>query len=121
MSASIRVSILFFYRRLFANPGQNIIFAIIIYTLMALQFVYVVIFMSIPSMVCHPFSAAWDLYAFPTHCNAWTYIQQTQALYGTSLGFDIILLLLPIWPIASLRLPAKKRAGILVLFLLGTR
>lgn len=119
MSTSIRVSLLVFYRRLFINPASSAAYRWTINILLALQVVYVVVFCVVPVLVCRKTSDAADPFTSAMHCNPWIYIKETIALYSVSLAFDLALLALPVFPIASLRMPAKKRAGVLVLFLLG--
>ncbi|KAK4248355.1 hypothetical protein C7999DRAFT_31263 [Corynascus novoguineensis] len=119
MSTSIRVSLLVFYRRLFVNPASSAAYRWAINILLALQVVYVVVFCVIPVLVCRKTADAADPFTSAMHCNAWIYIKETIALYSVSLAFDLALLAVPVFPIASLRMPAKKRAGVLVLFLLG--
>ncbi|KAL2170266.1 hypothetical protein VTG60DRAFT_5042 [Thermothelomyces hinnuleus] len=119
MSSSIRASLLIFYRRLFVNPATSLVYVWTINILLALQLVYLVVFCSIPVLVCRKTSDAADPFTSAMYCDAWVYIDETIALYSVSLAFDLALLTLPVFPIASLRMPAKKRAGVLLLFLLG--
>ncbi|KAL2164999.1 hypothetical protein VTH06DRAFT_295 [Thermothelomyces fergusii] len=119
MSTSIRVSLLLFYRRLFVNPATSRAYVWAIHVLLALQLVYLVVFCSITVLVCRRVSDGADPFTSAKYCNPWTYIDETVALYSVSLAFDLALLTLPVFPIVSLRMPAKKRAGVLLLFLLG--
>jgi len=119
MSTSIRVSLLLFYRRIFVNPATNAIYVWTINIFLALQLIYMIVFCAVPVLVCPHISQASDPLTSAMYCNPWIYVNETISLYTVSLGFDLALLTLPIFPIASLRMPTKKRAGVLLLFLLG--
>ncbi|KAK3328243.1 hypothetical protein B0T19DRAFT_442159 [Cercophora scortea] len=118
MSAAMRVSILLFYHRLFAVRGSR--FRLANYALMAMQVVYLVVFMILPVFACTPIYAAWTLSLYPSKCRFQYFEDITTALYGTSLGFDVILIVIPLWPVSKLQIPLKQRAGIAFLFLVGT-
>ncbi|KUJ09021.1 uncharacterized protein LY89DRAFT_741320 [Mollisia scopiformis] len=116
MSASIRVSILLFYRRIFAKG--YLFYSSTIWILLALQGAYVIAFEIIPGFSCHPIADAWDPVNRITNCSD-LYINATEALYSTSLAFDVILLIFPIYAISRLQMPLKKRLGVFVIFILG--
>ncbi|KAK3685171.1 hypothetical protein B0T22DRAFT_428678 [Podospora appendiculata] len=118
MSAAIRVSILLFYHRLFAVRGSA--FRLANYALMAAQAVFMTVFVILPVFACTPIYAAWTLSLYPSSCRVQYFEDITTALYGASLGFDVILTVLPLWPISKLQIPLKQRAGIAFLFLVGT-
>ncbi|KAK8024539.1 hypothetical protein PG993_012605 [Apiospora rasikravindrae] len=117
MSAAIRVSILLFYRRIFAkgNPW----YTKSINALLLLQGVYVIVFEITPGFSCRPFPDAWDPIKRLTSCTDF-YIDQTIALYSVSLAFDIILLVFPIYAVSKLKISLKKRCGVGIIFALGT-
>jgi len=117
MSAAIRISILLFYHRLFSKAEA--FYRWVIYTLIALQVAYVIVFEILPSFSCSPISAAWDPMKRYTSCTN-LYIDATIALYSTSLGFDIILLVFPIFIVSRLQMPLKKRISASAIFVLGT-
>ena len=77
-------------------------------------------FCAVPVLVCPRVLEASDPFTSALYCNPWAYINETISLYLAILSPDIALLTLPIFPIASLRMPAKKRAGVLLLFLLSS-
>jgi hypothetical protein len=117
MSAAIRISILLFYNRLFSKADRK--YKIIIYFLGLLQVVYVIIFEVLPAFSCRPLKDAWDPLKRYTSCTN-LYIDATIALYSTSLAFDIILLVFPIYIVWRLQMPVQKRLSVSAIFFLGT-
>ncbi|KAH7324353.1 hypothetical protein B0I35DRAFT_337604, partial [Stachybotrys elegans] len=116
MSTAIRATILLFYRRLFSRNKE---FNMAINVLLGIQAVYFIIFTILPGFVCTPISASWNLELYATHCNLEYYYDTTVAVYGTSLALDIILTVIPVWPISQLKMPLRKRMGVVSLFLMG--
>ncbi|KAH7408178.1 hypothetical protein DE146DRAFT_785652 [Phaeosphaeria sp. MPI-PUGE-AT-0046c] len=116
MSASIRISILLFYRRLFSKASNK--YRLTVWALVVLQVVYVIIFEVLPCFSCKPIQAAWDPMTRFTACT-WLYIHSTEALYSVSLAFDIILLIFPMVIVWGLHMPVKRRATASVIFILG--
>lgn len=116
MTAAIRVSVLLFYRRIFAKG--NTFYAIFIWTMLAMQAAYVVVFEITPGFSCHPIQDGWDPILRLTNCSDF-YIYQTEALYSISLAFDVILLVFPIYAVSKLKMPLKRRIGVAVIFSLG--
>jgi len=116
MSASIRVSILLFYHRLFAKADTR--YRLTIWSLIILQGIYVIIFEVLPGFSCHPIKDAWDPLKRYTSCSM-LYINATEALYSVSLAFDVILLVFPIFIVWSLHMPIKRRISASVVFVLG--
>ncbi|KAI2601731.1 hypothetical protein GGR54DRAFT_645745 [Hypoxylon sp. NC1633] len=100
MSASIRVSILLFYRRVFAKR-IHLRTERLIWLLIALQGAYVIVFMILPGFICSPLHYEWDPLQRLNYCSVKWYYMNQQSLYGTSFGFDVILLLFPIIPLGS--------------------
>ncbi|KAK3984536.1 hypothetical protein QBC44DRAFT_12066 [Cladorrhinum sp. PSN332] len=117
MSTAIRVSILLFYRRLFATPNSN--FKKVVDACLVLQILYLIPFTIVPAFSCSPIYAAWTLELFAASCNIQYYFDITTALYSVSLGFDVVLTVLPLWPILKLHVPTRKKVAIAVLFLFG--
>ncbi|ETS83835.1 hypothetical protein PFICI_05711 [Pestalotiopsis fici W106-1] len=118
MSATIRISILLFYRRIFAIAnGAFMNYAI--WILLGLQVAYIITFCVLPAFMCQQLHYAWDVYEHPLHCNDWYYFWSQIALYSASMAFDTILLFFPIIPVVRLHLPTIKRVGVLVIFMLG--
>ncbi|KAI8632914.1 hypothetical protein F5Y19DRAFT_419466 [Xylariaceae sp. FL1651] len=118
MSATIRASILLFYRRVFATrvnrPGE-----IFIWTMMGLQVAYVIVFTILPGFICTPLHYEWEPIQRLGHCSVKYYYLIQEALYGSSFGFDVILLLFPIIPVSRLQMSLKRRLGVISIFLLG--
>ncbi|KAK4222537.1 hypothetical protein QBC38DRAFT_539525 [Podospora fimiseda] len=119
MSTAIRVPILLFYRRLFATP--NSLFKKVVDACLVLQILYLIPFTIVPALTCTPLSAAWqiDFALFAASCRIQYYYDITSALYSGSLGLDVLLTVLPLWPILKLQIPTRKKVGIAVLFLFG--
>jgi hypothetical protein len=118
MSASIRASILLLYRRLFAQASGPI-FRALIWTMLVLQAVYVVAFSVTPGFLCTPLSEGVKPYERLRHCKVKYYYKTTEALWGAGVGFDFILLFMPIIPVFKLKTSLGKRLSIVAIFILG--
>lgn len=119
MSGAIRTSILLFYLRIFGKTAVEVRCAV--YCCLMLTAIYVVVFTIVPGFICTPISQSWHPLTRKENCKKDVfYYKYNVALYGTSLGLDSLLLLLPIAPVMRLQMPLKKRLGALVMFLLGT-
>ena len=117
MTVWIRISILLFYQRIFATPNSRIKY--IIYVLLAAQAVYLVVYSILPAFICKPLYKAWHPLERQLYFNDWYYYYTQVALYSTSMAFDAILLVFPLYPVFKLQMPLKRRAAIAVLFMLG--
>ncbi|OAA33595.1 hypothetical protein AAL_01060 [Moelleriella libera RCEF 2490] len=117
MTFWVRVSILLFYRRIFAIPG--LAFDLVVKGLLVLQAVYLVVFCVLPAFVGHPLHKLWSPLERGQHMNDYYYYTTQVALYSTSLALDAILLALPLWPLATLRMPLHRRLGTAVIFIMG--
>jgi hypothetical protein len=118
MSASIRVSTLIFYYRVFrkSNIPQ---FKKLIWALLAFQAIYVFFFSIMPYTVCDSFHYAWNVFERQDHCDDKYYYHTQAVLYGVSMFLDIVLLVLPIIPVAKLQMSVGKRIGVAVIFSFG--
>ncbi|KAI4222146.1 MAG: hypothetical protein LQ349_007687 [Xanthoria aureola] len=118
MTCAIRISILLFYQRIFVStPQARIKYAI--WLLLALQAVYLVVYSILPAFICRPLYKAWHPLERQQYFNDWYYYYIQVALYSTSMAFDAILLVFPLYPVSKLQLPLKKRIGVSVLFMMG--
>ncbi|KAF2477207.1 uncharacterized protein BDR25DRAFT_321641 [Lindgomyces ingoldianus] len=118
MTAAVRVSILLFHHRIFGLTEMVARWSI--WACFILTFVYVVIFTVIPGVICTPLSAAWHPLTRKIHCKSdQLYYDYNVALYSSSLGMDVLLLILPVAPGMRLQLPLKRLLGVLVMFVLG--
>ncbi|KAI0006672.1 hypothetical protein F4779DRAFT_595391 [Xylariaceae sp. FL0662B] len=117
MSASVRISILLLYLRMFAkgNPPR----AVLLYILLTLQGIYVVIFSILPAFVCRPVDNVKYPLEHTTYCDDIYYAHMQTGLFSVSLGYDIILLIVPILWVFKLKLPIRKRIGLVIIFALG--
>ncbi|PFH59590.1 hypothetical protein XA68_12107 [Ophiocordyceps unilateralis] len=117
MTAAIRVAILLFYRRIFSQTVSWL--RVTIYVLLSLQAVYVIVYSILPALACHPFDSAWNPFERRAHCDDWYFYYDQVALYSTSMVFDLVLLLLPLEPARRLQMRRSKKAGVIVMFILG--
>ena len=117
MSALIRISILLFYWRMFGKTMKTMNYAI--WGLLGLQVVYVVVYSILPGFVAKPLYMTWHPIQRPLYFNNWYYYYSQVALYSTSMAFDWIILVLPVYPIMKLQMPLKKRLGVATVFMLG--
>lgn len=117
-SASIRVSIVLFYRQIFSK-GSGPILRWSLWALLALQAIYALVFTFVPLPMCTPFYYAWVPLERSTHCSLvyWYYVQEAQ--YGASLALDGMLLFFPIAPVLNLQMPLKRRLAVIGIFVLG--
>ena len=117
MTVSIRTSVLLLYQRLFATPKPRIKY--IIRLLLALQAVYLVVYSILPAFICRPLYKAWHPLERQQYFRDWYYYYTQVALFSTSMAFDTILLVLPLYLVSKLQLPLRKRIGVAVMFMLG--
>ena len=117
MSTAIRVSILLFYYRIFATPGARL--NMVIKALIGLHLVYLIVYSIMPAFICRPLYMAWHPIERNFYFRDWYYYYTQVALYSTSMSLDIILLVLPLYPVWQLQMPLKRRASVSVIFMLG--
>lgn len=118
MSGSIRASILLFYLRIFSRETRTWVRSFLL-GMLVMQGVYVVVFSIMPGFVCRPLHYAWVPSERVAFCNDFFYSYMTIALYLVSLVFDAVLLVFPVFPVMKLKLPLRKRLGVMVIFALG--
>jgi hypothetical protein len=119
MTASVRVSILLFYQRIFGRTETAIRW--LIWVMYIMNAAYVVAFTIIPIFICMPLWGAWRN-PLTRHQYCWSdqaYYDYNIGLYSVSLALDISLLLMPIWPVAKLHMSLKRKLGALIMFMLG--
>lgn len=116
MSASIRISILLFYLRIFGVVKST---RYVIWTLLALQGVYIIVYSILPAFIAKPFNMIWHVRERGKYMNDWYYYYEQVALFSTSMVFDIILLLFPVYPVLQLHMTVKKRIGVTAIFMCG--
>lgn len=102
MTVFIRISIVFFYQRIFATANSRLRY--ILWLLLTLQIVYLVVYSILPAFNCRPLHMAWHPLERHEYCNDWYYYHTQVALYSTSMAFDIILLVFPLYPTFKLQL-----------------
>ncbi|KAF2724762.1 hypothetical protein K431DRAFT_217188 [Polychaeton citri CBS 116435] len=84
-----------------------------IYAIMALVTANQVIYAFLLSLACRPIAKQWDP-LIPGHC-----INQVASYFGSSLGFDLIIIALPFPILRRLQLSLRKKIIITILFALG--
>ncbi|PLB50837.1 hypothetical protein P170DRAFT_311745, partial [Aspergillus steynii IBT 23096] len=117
MSMSIRTSILLLYNRMFSKAMPRLRY--FIWALLVLQVVYLIVFSILPAFISRPLYKAWNPLERQKYVNDWYYYYTQVALYSTSMAFDYILLVLPLYPIAKAQMSLRKRLGVSVIFILG--
>lgn len=90
-----------------------------VWALLALQGVYVIVYMTLPAFIAKPFNKIWSPLDRSRYMNDWYYYYTQVALFSTSMAFDIILLVLPIYPVIQLQMTVKKRIGVIAIFMCG--
>lgn len=117
MSASIRISILIFYLRIFGRTQKSMRYLVLV--LLVLQVVFVIVYSILPAFIAKPFNMIWHPLERGKYMNDWYYYYEQVALYSTSMAFDIILLVFPIVPVLHLQMTVKKRIGVIAMFMCG--
>ncbi|KAL8916331.1 MAG: hypothetical protein Q9172_006351 [Xanthocarpia lactea] len=117
-TCAIRISILLFYQRIFV-PTPKARIKYVIWFLLALQAVYLVVYSILPAFICKPLNKAWQPLERQQYFDDWYYYYTQVALFSTSMAFDAILLVFPLYPVMKLQLPLKKRIGVSILFMMG--
>ena len=117
MTTAIRVSILLFYYRIFVTPRSPVKW--IIKVTLALQVIYLIVYSILPAFICRPLHMAWHPLERQLYFHDWYYYYAQVALFSTSMTFDVVLLVLPLYPVWQLQMPLKRRASISLLFMLG--
>ncbi|ROW06945.1 hypothetical protein VMCG_04161 [Cytospora schulzeri] len=112
-----KVSVLFFYLRLFPNPR----FRVLCWAVMCWVLVSTTTFVTLQIFQCTPLSAIWESwegnYPVPYHCfdvNALVY-----AAAGFSIAQDIVILAIPLPLLLRLNTNWRRKVGIVIMFSLG--
>ncbi|KAL2216001.1 hypothetical protein M432DRAFT_647162 [Thermoascus aurantiacus ATCC 26904] len=105
-----KLSLLFSYLRI---GGFVKSYAYIIYGVIVLVICNQIIFTCVISFACHPIAKQWDP-SLPGSC-----INTIASYYGTSLGFDVIIIVLPIPVLLTLQLKKRQKIVLIGLFGLG--
>jgi hypothetical protein len=90
-----------------------------VWVLLAFQAVYLIVYSIIPVFIARPFHMIWHPLERAKYMDDWYYYHIQVALYSTSMTFDIILLIFPIYPVFQIQMNLKKRFGVLLMFMLG--
>ena len=92
---------------------------LLIRSLLALQLIYLVVYCILPAFICRPLYKAWHPLERNLYFRNWYYYYTQVALYSTSMAFDAILLIFPLYPVSQLQMPVRKRVGVSVLFMMA--
>jgi hypothetical protein len=119
MTACIRISLLLFYQRIFGQTEA--VLRLTIWVMIVLNCAFIVTFEIMPGFICTPISAGWrNPLTRKLHCRQDEfYYLYNIGLYSSGLGMDIVLLLLPIYPVIKLQMSYKRKLGALIMFMLG--
>jgi hypothetical protein len=90
-----------------------------VYFLLVLQGIFVIVYSILPIFIAKPFNMIWHPLERGKYMNDWYYYYEQVALYSTSMAFDIILLFFPVYPVLQLQMSAKKRVGVIAMFMCG--
>ncbi|KAL8687779.1 MAG: hypothetical protein Q9218_006148, partial [Villophora microphyllina] len=111
-SPAIKLSIIFFYRRVFSVPNFRRASSVII----ALTVAWAIAVFLVPLFQCRPLAKYWNR-QLPGYCiNGLTYIVANQ---GVNIALDFMILILPQPMIWRLHRPGKDKAALSALFLVG--
>ncbi|KAG5993571.1 hypothetical protein E4U52_001823 [Claviceps spartinae] len=113
----IKTSALFFYKRIFCVAGRKAVLNVIIVVLLVIIACWVVIFEFLLAFQCGThFSAPWD----GTQLKYCTRSYPTlQAQATSNLVLDLIVLVLPVYPVIQLQATRSKKVAIVGIFLLA--
>lgn len=110
-----KVSILFFYLKVF--PGRT--FRYIVYTLIACNICYAVVFDFLLAFQCHPISGAWLSWdgQFDAKCISINLLGWSAA--AINIVLDLAVIILPLPELFRLSMSLKKKIQIVMMFAVG--
>ncbi|KAJ9247285.1 hypothetical protein DTO280E4_874 [Paecilomyces variotii] len=113
--ALTKISILFFYLRIF--PKQS--FRRLCYIAIGLNFSYILTFVCVAVFQCRPIRAAWLRWdgSYPDNCN--NINGQGWAAAVINMVFDVMVMSLPLHELSQLVLSRKKKVFVMFMFCLG--
>ncbi|KAG6044939.1 hypothetical protein E4U39_002877 [Claviceps sp. Clav50 group G5] len=113
----IKASALFFYKRIFCVAGRKAVLNVVIITLLVIIACWVVIFEFLLAFQCGThFSAPWD----GTQLKYCTRSYPTlQAQATSNLVLDLIVLVLPVYPVIQLQTARSRKVAIVGIFMLA--
>lgn len=118
MSGTIRISTVFFYKRLFSHDRTT---KIALDVLLYFQVAYIIAFTITPAFICNPIWKIKEPTEVLLYCKFDYYSANQTAVYVVSIASDIALAIFPIIIVYKLQLPAKKRITAALIFLFGAR
>ncbi|KAI0095751.1 hypothetical protein GGR51DRAFT_544669 [Nemania sp. FL0031] len=113
-TCACKISLLYLYLKLFQ---LKVVFARIVWALIALNIIYVIVFITFFMTQCKPVWAAWDQVLNPTNCRPSEIHEITSV--AVNLFLDLAVVLVPIPVVSKLQMPLSKKIGITAIFSLG--
>lgn len=110
-----KISILFFYLRIF--PDKD--FRKIAYGVMGVTVAYMIAFLLVSALQCLPVQAAWFHWDGSYHGACNNVNAQGWAAAAFNIALDLTILLLPLRQLSKLVMSWKKKAQLLLMFLVG--
>lgn len=114
---TVKLSILLFYRKVFATNSGNTLNQRIIQVMAVTCIVWFVTVTFVVIFQCHPIHAYWDQFAMPPYC-----MDNPTVFLGyelTNLFSDVFILCIPLPIVWRLNLQTSKRISLTGIFLLG--
>ncbi|KAL0256750.1 hypothetical protein SLS55_009147 [Diplodia seriata] len=110
-----KISILFFYLRVF--PAKE--FRSIIYVVMAFSVAYTIVFGIVTALQCQPVSYAWNQWdgLHEGHCN--NIHLQSWVAAAVNICLDTVVMILPLKHLANLNMDLKKKLMVMAMFSVG--
>lgn len=114
--STLKLSLLFFYKRIFPSPTvQKLLYGTIVFDcLLGIAFTLVAIFQ------CAPINYYWDRWdgEHTGQCMNINVIAWSNA--GISIGLDLWVLAIPLWQLYGLELDLRKKISVALMFCVGT-
>lgn len=110
-----KISILFFYLRVFPQKG----FRIVTYIVIAMNVCYLITFVLVSVFQCRPIDAAWLRWdgEHPAKCQ--NINAQGWASAAINMFLDIVTMVLPLHELSKLTMSIKKKMQLMLMFTLG--
>ncbi|CAH0050635.1 unnamed protein product [Clonostachys solani] len=110
---AIKLSILFFYLRIFGSAGRT---RLLIIATMGLSAVWMVSFIFAASFLCKPVKKQW-IPLTPGECG--DQLAMDESMVITNIITDLVIIVLPMYTIWNLKLRVAERLGLMMAFSLG--
>ncbi|KAH6889830.1 hypothetical protein B0T10DRAFT_513027 [Thelonectria olida] len=111
----LKMSLLFFYLRIFPGPPQKLLWGTVIFNA-----IFGLIFTFLAAFQCTPVSFFWTNWDGEHHGTCLNVNGIGWANAAISIAIDIWMLAIPLWQLRSLKLHWKKKIGVAAMFVVGT-